>query len=214
MIRRINRYKDTRRVYYICSTKNRGEGCTRHSIEEEQLKGMVAELIRHYANYFLKEKQVFEKAMEMETNFESIVRYDTEIARLKKEQDKYYTLCSGLYEDLRQGIITKKEFERLHGDFKRKATEFEEAQKKQESMIKELFKNGVISAARLKTMQDSSELKEIDRHTLCSMVKRVTVFENQRLEIEFYYMNQYRIMREVNKMKEQETKEHPAERSA
>ena len=81
-------------------------------------------------------------------------------------------------------------------------------------MIKELFKNGVISAARLKTMQDSSELKEIDRHTLCSMVKRVTVFENQRLEIEFYYMNQYRIMREVNKMKEQETKEHPAERSA
>lgn len=214
MIRRINRYKDTCKIYYICSTKNRGEGCTRHSIEEEQLKGMVAELIRHYANYFLKEKQVFEKAMEMETNFESIVRYDTEIARLKKEQDKYYTLCSGLYEDLRQGVITKKEFERLHGDFKRKAAEFEEAQKKQESMIKELFKNGVISAARLKTMQDSSELKEIDRHTLCSMVKRVTVFENQRLEIEFYYMNQYRIMQEVNKMKELETKEHPAERSA
>ena len=80
MIRRINRYKDTHKVYYICSTKNRGDGCSRHSIPEEQLKEIIAEMIRHYANCFLEEKQIFEKALEMETNFESIVRYDTEIA--------------------------------------------------------------------------------------------------------------------------------------
>ena len=112
-------------------------------------------------------------------------------------------------------FVTKEEFERLHEDFKRKASEFEEAQKKQEGMIKELFKNGVISAARLKTMQESSELKEIDRHTLCSMVKAITVFENKRLEVEFYYMNQYRIMQEVNKKaKEHKTNKRPEERSA
>lgn len=215
MIRRTNRYKDTCKVHYICSTKNRGDGCSRHSIEEEKLKEIVAEMIRHYANCFLEEKQMFEKALEMETNFESIVRYDTEIARLKGEQDKYYSLCSGLHEDLRQGVVTKEEFERLHGDFRRKASEFEEAQKKQEDMIKELFKNGVISAARLKTMQESSELKEIDRHTLCSMVKAIRVFENKRLEVEFYYMNQYLIMREVNKkIEEQKTNNRLAERSA
>lgn len=199
MIRRVNRYKDTQKVYYICSTKNRSEGCTRHSVEEEKLKELLLEPIRRYANCFLEEKRVFEKSLELETNFESIVRYDTEIARLKQEQDKYYSLCSGLYEDLRREIITKEEFERLHSEFKRKASEFEEAQKKQETMIKELFKNGVISAGRLKTMQDCSELKEIDRHTLCSMVKEIVVYENQRIEIVFYYTNQYRIMSEANK---------------
>lgn len=194
MIRRVNRYKDTKKVYYICSTKNRGEGCTRHSIEEEKLKRLMIESIRRYANYFLEEKSVSDKSLELETNFESIVRYDTEIARLKQEQDKYYSLCSGLYEDLKCGIISKEEFERLHCEFKRKAAEFEESQKKQEVMIKELFKNGVISAGRLKTMQNCAELKEIDRHTLCSMVKEILVYENQRIEIVFYYMDQYRIM--------------------
>ena len=215
MIRRVNRYKDTQKVYYICSTKNRGEGCTRHSIEEEKLKEMITPLIQSYANFFLQEKRVFEKSLELETNFESIVRYDTEIARLKQEQDKYYSLCSGLYEDLRQGVITKEEFERLHSEFKRKASEFEEAQKKQETMIKELFKNGVISAGRLKTMQDCSELKEIDRHTLCSMVKKIIVHENQRIEIVFYYTNQYRIMNEVNrKMRDSGKIKRLSERSA
>lgn len=215
MIRRVNRYKNTQKVYYICSTKNRGEGCTRHSIQEEALKQLVMETVKKFANCFLAEKQMFEKAMEMETNFESIVHYDTEIARLKKEQDKYYSLCSGLYEDLKEGIITKEEFERLHGEFKRKAAEFEDAQKKQEVMIKELFKNGVLSAGRLKTMQDCSELKEIDRYTLCSMVKQISVFENHRIEIEFYYTDQYRIMREINKrMKGEKLKNRTEERSA
>ena len=184
-------------------------------MEEEQLKGIVLETVRSFANCFLHEKLMFEKAVEMETNFESIVHYDTEIARLKQEQDKYYALCSGLYEDLREGIITKEEFERLHGEFKRKAAEFEEAQKKQELMIKELFKNGVVSAARLKTMQDCSELREIDRYTLCTMVKQITVFEKRRVEVEFYYTDQYRIMSEVNKrQRAKERKKHPSERRA
>ena len=63
MVRRVNRYKDTQKVYYICSTKNRGEGCTRHSIEEEKLKEMITPLIQSYANFFLQEKRVFEKSV-------------------------------------------------------------------------------------------------------------------------------------------------------
>ena len=199
MIRRVNRYKDTRRVYYICSTKNRREGCSRHSIQEERLKEIAAEMIRYYAESFLEEKKVFEKARELETDFESIVRYDSEIERLRAEQDKYTSLCFGLHEDLRQGVITKEEFERLEGEFKRKAAAFEEAQKKQESMIKKLFKNGVMSAARLKTMQDCAKIQEIDRYTLCSMVKAIRIYEDKRLEIEFYYRNQFRVIREANK---------------
>ena len=215
MIRRVNRYKNTQRVYYICSTKNRGEGCTRHSIEEEKLKGFVSEAIQRYANFFLNERQVFEKSMEFETNFESIMRCDSEVTRLRKEQDKYNFLCTGLCEDLRKGVITKKEFERLHDEFKRKAIEFEEAQKKQEALIKEMFKKGVMSAGRLKLMQDCSELKEIDRHTLCSMVKKISIYEDKRIEIEFYYVDQFRVMQEANKrIQKERQKKYLSERSA
>ena len=180
-------------------------------MEEERLRELVSEMIRNYANCFLEERRMFEKAVEMEINFESIIRYDTEIARLKGEQEKYTALCLGLHEDLRQGVITEEEFERLHGEFKRKAAEFEAAQKRQEDMIKELFKNSVTSAARLKMMQESGEIKEIDRYTLCSMVKKIEVFEDRRLEIEFYYKNQYRMMCEVNKrIKQDRNKERSA----
>ena len=103
-------------------------------------------------------------------------------------------------------FVTTEEFERLHSEFKRKTTEYEEARIRQENLIKQLFKNGVISAGRLKTMQDCAELKEIDRHTLCSMVKRIDVYENKRIEITFYYTDRFRIMQEINQKNSNEDK--------
>jgi len=182
----------------------------------ERLKEIIAEMIRHYANCFLEEKQMFEKALEMETNFESIVRYDTEIARLKEEQDKYYSLCSGLYEDLREGVVTKEEFERLHSGFTQKGKELEAAMQKQEQLIKDMFKKGALSAGRLKTFQDCVELREIDRHTLSSLVRRIDVYENRQVVIDFYFMDTFAVMAGTSRkvLTDRAAKTQTAERSA
>ncbi len=195
MVRRVVRYKGKEKVYYICSTKNRGDGCSRHSIEEEVLKELVENTLKKYANAFLEGKRLFDRAKEQETDsFSEVSTYDRELRRLKAEQDRYYSLCAGLYDDLRKGVVTKEEFERLHAGFEKKAIELGEAQKKQENLIREMFKKGVLSAGRLKAFQDCVELKEIDRHTLSSLVKRIYVYEGRRIKIEYYFMDQYQVM--------------------
>lgn len=216
MVRRVIRYKDTAKVYYICSTKNRGEGCSRHSIEESTLKEIVCESARKFANSFLKEKELFDRAMQYETNFEAVARYDREIGRLKKEQDKYYSLCSGLYEDLREGVVTKEEFERLHSGFMQKGKELEAAMQKQEQLIKDMFKKGALSAGRLKTFQDCVELREIDRHTLSSLVRRIDVYENRQVVIDFYFMDTFAVMAGIGRkvLTDRAAKVQTAERSA
>lgn len=216
MVRRVIRYKGEEKVYYICSTKNRGEGCSRHSIEENTLKEIVCQSIRKFANSFLKEKELFDHAVRYEVNFEAVARYDKEIERLKKEQDKYYSLCSGLHKDLREGVVTEEEFERLHSGFSQKGKELEVAMQKQEQLIKVMFKKGVLSAGRLKTFQDCVELKEIDRHTLSSLVRRIDVYENKQVVIDFYFMDTFAIMAGLGQkiLKDREAKAQTAERSA
>ena len=199
MVRRVNRYKGTEKIYYICSTKNRGEGCSRHSIEETVLKELTGTAIRRYANDFLDQEQLFAQAKEREANLQAVISYNKEIARLKKEQDKYYSLCAGLYEDLGTGVITREEFERLHGEFQRKAKSLSASEEKQEQLVREMFKSGVLSAGRLASFKDSLELKEIDRHTLASLVKRIWVYEGKRIEIEFYFTDQYQAMKDFHR---------------
>ena len=196
MVRRVNCYKGTEKVYYICSTKNRGEGCSRHSIEETVLKELAGTAIRRYANDFLEQEKLFAQAKEREANLQAVISYNKEIARLKKEQEKYYSLTAGLYEDLRTGVITKEEFGRLHGEFQKKAESLAAAEGRQEQLVKEMFRSGVLSAGRLAAFKDSLELKEIDRHTLASLVERIWVYEGKRIEIEFYFTDQYQAMKD------------------
>ena len=198
MIRRVVRYKGKQKVYYICSTKNRGEGCSRHSMEENVLKMLVENTVKRHANTFLEEKRLFDSAKGKEADFAAVSGCDREIQRLKQEQDKYYALCAGLYEDLRSGVVTNDEFERLHAGFQQKAGELGKAREKQEKLVRDMFQKGVISAGRLKAFQDCVELKEIDRYTLSSLVKRIYVYEGRRIEVEFYFMDQYGVMIGLN----------------
>ena len=119
-----------------------------------------------------------------------------ELVRLKQEQDKYYGLCAGLYEDLAQNVVTKEEFERLHRGFQRRLEEVSKAQEQQQELIKKMLLNGVAGVGRLAKFRDSLRLDEIDRHTLTSLVKRIHVYEDKRIEIEFYFQDEYRIMQE------------------
>lgn len=192
MVRRLNRYKGKENIYFICSTKNRGEGCSRHSIKEAELKELADTFVRHFANSFLEEHVLLQKVREAETNFEVIVHYEKEIVRLREEQNRYYSLYSGLYDDLRKEIITKDEFERLQSEFKRKGEGLEESINRQEKLIQDMFQQGVLSAGRLKSFQACVELREIDRRTMRSLVKKIRIFENKRVEIDFYFMDEYK----------------------
>lgn len=192
MIRRINRYKDKEKVYYICSTKNRTEGCSRHGVEEKKLKYLVLESIRQYVNTFLNEMTLFEAAKKLKTKKYSLEYYSKEIEILKREKNKYNMLCQSLHKDLAEGIITKEEFIHLNEEFKRKADTLENARKRQESMIKEMVQKDIISFEKLKSIQDVLKFKEMDRYMLSSFIKKIYVYEEKRIEIVFYFSDKCR----------------------
>ena len=163
---------------------------------------------------FLEEKELFDATKSLETNFDAVTQYDKEIERLGKEQDRYYSLLSSLYESLKTGMIGKEEFESLHREFEGRAKEIESAKKKQELLIKEMFKKGVVSAGKIEAFKNCLELRDIDRQTLASLVKRIHVYEDKRIEIEFYHMDMFQVMRGMNETNRKAAGTAPAESPA
>lgn len=190
MVRRVNKCKKGIKVYYICSTKNRGEGCSRHSIEETVLTGLVDYVIKKYTSIFTDRQKLFDIADNKGTDF-NITRYynnySSEKSLLQEEYDKYSKLCKNLHNDMEEGLITEEEFSRLYKKFKEKQEEAANAQKRYKDFIERMVKKRAISVCQLNDFKASPGLKEIDRHTLRSMVKRIYVYENKRIEIEFSF---------------------------
>lgn len=184
MIRRVNRYKGTEKVYFICPTRNKGLGCTRHSIPEEELKQLVLRTLQQQIALFLDKSYVLAYIEDMEVHFDEVVAFDKEIEKLRKEQEKYMSLRTGLYEDLKQGIITEEDFKDFRQIYERQYQETEDAIRQQENTIKELFRAGVLAGANLEKMKSALEITELSRDIVVAFVNRILVYEDKRVFLE------------------------------
>ena len=184
MIRRIYRYKGTEKVLYICSTKNKGPGCTRHGILEGELKDIVLKGLQSQVLLLLDEEKVLSHIQGMEIDFSELERFDREIARLRGEEEKYRSLRSGLYEDLKAGIITQEDFYSFRYIYEEQYARIQEAIRKQEETIRILFKSGISGGMRLEKFKEVLELTELNREVLVTFIDRILVYEDKRICLE------------------------------
>lgn len=187
MIRRLNRYKGKETVSFICSTKNKGGECTRHTISEDELNHLVLTGLRQQVSLFLNKSRVLEVMDQMEIHFEEVVSFDKEIKRLQSEQDKYLALRAGLYEDLKKKIITEEDFKNFREIYEKRYQELQQAIDNQEETIKKLFQSGVTAGINLERMKTVMQITELDRMTLLSFVRCILIYEDKRMYLEMRY---------------------------
>lgn len=149
------------------------------------MKEIVLRTLQVHVSVFLDVCSQLEHIQEMEVNFEEVARFDKEIERLHKQQEKYLELRVGLYEDLRSGLITETDFKNFYAIYEKQYEETKDSLQKQEEMIKQLFRNGVASGVRLERFKEVMKLTTLDRDTLLSFVSRIEVFEGKRVYVEF-----------------------------
>lgn len=187
MIRRVNRYKEREKAFYICQTKNKGGACTRHSVSEEVLKKIVLKEIQIYTALFADYERIMDELHKMRIDYEQVVHYDMQIAKLQSEYSRYYGLRASLYDDLKEGLLSKEEFDEFRESYGKKCEELNRRIEKQKELVKQMFENGVSAAVQLEDWKKSLEIKELDRILLALTVDKIYVYENKRLEIHLRY---------------------------
>ncbi len=191
MVRRVSRYKGITRVYFICQTRNKGRGCTRHSIPEEELAAAVFYGLKAQVSLLSDDERVASYVEGTEVGFEEPAQFDREILRLRREEEKYLALRSGLYEDLKEGVITQEDFYCFRGIYEERYAKVQEAIGRQEELVRSLFKSGVACGIRLERFKEALEITELSRDVLLSFVERILVYEGKRICIELKNKEQF-----------------------
>lgn len=200
MIKRVNTYKGKKKIFYICQTKNKSLGCSRHSIEEEVLKKILLKEIKSWLDLMTSYSEVMDTLNEMNVNYEQVVEYDAQIGVLRNEYNKYYGLKSGLLSDLREGLIDKEEFDEFHSLYTKKCDELELAINNHKNLVKKMFQNGVAAKVQLERYKETQDLIELTRELLVTMVSKIYVHENKELDIVFRFSNELDKLKGINQM--------------
>ncbi len=103
-MRRINRYKNGDYVYYICSTYNKGKGCTRHGIEEAAIKEIVLDSIRRHIEQIAEMEEIVREVSLMEGKRRDVIAiYSERAAEAEQAADK---MKAEMEEVLQKGLLT------------------------------------------------------------------------------------------------------------
>ena len=186
MIRRVNRYKGKVSVSFICPAKNKGGNCSRHRISEEALERLVLDGLRTQAALLRDQGKVPEGMERMENRFVEAAAFEREIERLQSERDKYLGLRAGLYEDWKREIITEEDFRDFGEIYEKRCQELQRAITRQKETGKELLEEGVTGGSP-ERIKNAMQITELDRLTLVSFVRRILVYEDKRVSLEFRY---------------------------
>ena len=199
MIRRVNQYKGKKKAFYICQTKNKGGDCTRHSIPEEVLKRIVLKEIQAYTALFVDYQMIMEELCEMQVSYDQVIGYDTQISKLQEEYNRYYSLKASLGDDLKEGLISKEEFDDFRESYGRKCEELEQMIENQKKLVKQMFEGGVSATVQLEDWKKSLEIKELDRTLLALTVDKIYIYENKQIKIHIRYQDMIEKMKVIRR---------------
>ena len=187
MTKKVDKRGKISTVYYICSSYNKGQDCSRHSIKQEELQRTVLEMIRHYIQYLGEYESVSEKIKEMEVSYELFQKIDKRQEYTKKSKAKFELLKSSLYQDLKEGIIAEEEFYDMREFYTNRIVESELILEKQSKEIARLYKKSLGNQNFLVDIKKYQNIGTLERGLLVRLVDKIYVLEDKKIEIHFNY---------------------------
>ncbi len=183
---------------FICSTYNRSEGCTRHTIIEEDLTAVVQEAVKKYASLFLDQYEWMKKTKNVQIDDRMLLESNRHLKHLAEEKADKERLLERLESDFADGILTQKDFETLHTAYQEEIDDLEKTLERQEQTLKRILKNGIDAGIRLEALRRATVLEKLDRYILVNLVKNIFVYEDNRIEVEFNFMDQFQLIQDWN----------------
>ena len=182
---RKNAYSKGRKyVYYVCSESRRSGECTPHRIREERLENAVTDTIKEVICEVVSSGDVAGMIPDVSEG-EAASHINDQIKEAEAGALECEKMLSQLYEDYREGTVGEKDFAVIKNSLTKRITQARE-------QIQTLSRNAKSIAERkyrlwLAASQfiKYSEMDELDRTAIVSLMREARVHEDGRIEIVF-----------------------------
>ena len=120
-----------------------------------------------------------------------------ETERARDELQRYIYLKTSIYEDMKQGILTKDEYLTAKERYTRKISDLETEWNNKQAEL-DNFKQCMSGENRwLKAFLNFRDVKELTRDMAVNLLDKVEVYEDKRIHIRFRFRNEYEYLTSV-----------------
>lgn len=177
--------------------------CTRHSIRYQDVVDAVFAAMQVQMEYALNQEKMMQKLRGTAKERNLIDQYVAKVNYLTQELKKVNSRREGLFESFAEGILDEEDYQYAKKSYDEEYASLEKQLSEAKSRKKEL--DGVLTANNewLQAMHKVEDATELDQDLVNALVKKVLIYEDNRVEVEFKFRDQKdvldRIFREMKK---------------
>ncbi|MDE6233927.1 MAG: recombinase family protein [Lachnospiraceae bacterium] len=178
-------------VYYVCSSNKKNKNkCSPHRISESDLMEAVLRSVQIHVKEMLGIKNAVKMLDELQWKQAGIEKYEERIKSEKQKKAKIEARKLNLYEDFKEGILSKKEYVQIKEEYSCQAAISERAVNSYEHEL-ELLKNNKGSRQEwIKAFKKFENITELDRAVVIALIKQVRVYDKNRIEVIFNFQEE------------------------
>lgn len=214
MVRKISRYTKKKKAddpqtygYFLCSEKCGKGGCSWHRIAEDDLMEAVLGAVNLHIQKVLDLQEALKQIENAPSQQLMIQKYLERLSRKEEERKKAERLKIGIYEDLKDGLLDKEEYQKLKTEFDSRIAEADAAVKELNRQIAELEGSHCTNAAWMSYFQQFGRLEQLTRWAAAIIINKILVYEDNRIKITFNFEADLNRIQEILSAVEEHKKE-------
>lgn len=192
MVRKRVKSGDQEYAYYICSSnKNDKTVCSSHRIREDYLCTAVHALLQRHIAFICSMEELMKSIEELPLQEYEVQKKNQQLQQRRKELVRNQKLKISVYEDYKDGLLTKKDYLEMKADYEGICIEIENAIDILEEEIDTLVQSSTAHCGWIETFKAARNVKELTRGILVLVIEKIIIFDANTIRICFKYQDEF-----------------------
>jgi len=177
--------------YFRCSVRTKENRCELKQVPEAQVEAAVLQLLQEHISAVVELDRCLSEIQQVPYQKINVAKCEQRREKLAAEIARYRDLKASLYEDMKEGLISKTDFCDIRGQYDARIAD---ALIAQEQIDRELsiYLSGEQSPNNwMKTFTEHRGLKSLTRAVVLECIEKVVIHKDEKLEIIFEHSEDY-----------------------
>ncbi|MDE7182951.1 MAG: recombinase family protein, partial [Lachnospiraceae bacterium] len=192
MIRKTTKAGGKTYSYYICATNKATKECSPHSMSTEKLERGVLELLKKHIESVMDLQRILSFIGTVPFQQMDIKKLEERKAEKQAEVERCTHLRSMLYEDLKDGMISKNEYKELHAAYESRRKNARLAIRQIDFEMGEILERKSKGFVWLDYFTEHRNIEKLTRNVAVSLIREVKVMDKNSIEVMFDFDDCYR----------------------
>ncbi len=178
--------------YYICATGKEKKECSLHSISVEKLESAVLGLLQKHIENVLDLQRILAFVGSVPFRQMDIRKLEERKEEKQAEIERCKNLRSTLYEDMKDGMISRDEYRELHAAYESRRKEAQLAVRQMDLELEKMLERKSSGLLWLDYFTEHRSIENLTRNVAVSLIREVRVMDKNSVEVIFDFDDCYR----------------------